>query len=349
MSAAQVPGTPAPVVVPAADQPPAPAKEKTFAERWKEHGGEELDEPEAASETATTETAKPPAEKPTGPVTAGDKAMFEALAKKLGIKLDGGNIVKPSERISWENAKLRQEQGLAAREAKLKEAEAGIESSPRVKKAESVLAAFEAGDPDGFAAALGVKDFNEFQQSFLKRLADPNYGELRKLQQRVEQQEAEKTKAEQAAAERQQTEQKAAAYRSYMTTLSETAKASYDPLVAAMHDDPLFLQAVYRVQEKKWNKDTLSTCTVEEAIKEGLRGELKALYERLGRGFGSQSQESALTATGGKASNGKRPAPRTGITPAHSTPGGGAPKKPSEMTQLEWREHARKALEAAED
>src|SRR5688572_3773456 len=109
MSAAQVPGTPAPapVAVPAADQPPGEKQPKSFADRWKEHGGEDLE----AGDDDEAAPAKPET-KPTGAVTAGDKAMFEALAKKLGIKVEN-NIVKPSERIAFENAKLRAEQGIA--------------------------------------------------------------------------------------------------------------------------------------------------------------------------------------------------------------------------------------------
>jgi hypothetical protein len=345
MSEAAAAISPAPVAVPAADQPPGDSQPRSFADRWKAHGGEDLDVEEPAEDAST----KPPTEaKPdasaTTKVTAGDRAMFEALAKKLGIKVENG-AVKPSERIAWESAKKRQEEGLAAREAKLREAEAGIESSPRVKKAEAVLAAFENGDPEGFASALGVKDFNEFQQSFLKRLADPNYAELRKLQQWKEQQETERAENEKRTAEQQRQQQVQQAERAYMTTLSETCKASSNPLVAAMHDDPLFLQAVYRIQKKHWNPEQQKTVTVEEAIQEGLEGELRKLKERLDRGFGSGTTNEGTPA----AKNGKRPAPRTGITPPNASLAGGAAKKPSEMSPLEWREYSRKRLEESGD
>jgi hypothetical protein len=350
MSAAQVPGTPAaaPIAVPAADQPPAESQPKSFADRWKAHGGEDLDagddEPEAAPEPAKPET------KPTGPVTAGDKAMFEALAKKLGIKVENG-VVKPSERIAWENAKLRAEQGIAkARheaEQMRAEAESSLKSNPRVQKAEAIMTAYEAGDPDGFAAALGAKDFNEFQQSFLRRLADPNYGELRKLQQWKEQQEAERVKLEAQQREQHQQQQVQQAERTYMSTLSQTCKASSNPLVAAMHDDPLFLQAVYRIQKKHWNPEQQKTVSVEEAIQEGLETELKSLHDRLSRGFGGGSPAAEPGAA--PVRNGKKPAPRTGITPVNAALGGGATKKPSDMTDLEWRTYTRKRMDEAGD
>ena len=349
MSAAQVPGTPAPVAVPAADQPPPETSQpKSFNERWKAHGGEDLDAP-GGDEPDATEATKPET-KPTGPVTAGDKAMFEALAKKLGVKIDGG-AVKPSERIAWENAKARAESGLAAREAKaqqmLSEAESALKSNPRLQKADAIINAYEAGDPDGFAAALGAKDFNEFQQSFLRRLADPNYGELRKLQQWKEQQEAERVKTEEQSREQQRHQQIQQAERTYMSTLSQTCKASSNPLVAAMHDDPLFLQAVYRIQKKHWNPEQQKTVSVEEAIQEGLESELRSLHGRLSRGFGGGVAAEATP--GAPPRNGKKPAPRTGITPANASLAGGASKKPSDMSPLEWREYTRRKLEESTD
>ncbi len=348
MSAAQVPGTPAPapVAIPAADQPPGDSQPKSFNERWKAHGGEDLDAP-GDDEPAAGEAPKPDA-KPMGPATAGDKAMFEALAKKLGIKVENG-AVKPSERIAWENAKLRAEQGIAKAKQEAEqmraEAESALKSNPRIQKADAIMAAYEAGDPDGFAAALGAKDFNEFQQSFLRRLADPNYGELRKLQQWKEQQEAERVKGEETQREQQRAQQIQQAERTYMATLQQTCQASSDPLVAAMHDDPLFLQAVYRIQKKHWNPEQQKTVTVEEAIQEGLKDELHKLKGRLDRGFGGGAPAAAAPAV----SNGKRPAPRTGITPVNASLAGGAAKKPSEMTPLEWREYSRRKLEESAD
>lgn len=350
MSAAQVPGTPAPapVAVPPADQPPAPERVKSFKERWDAHGGESLDDGPDAE--AATEAPKPEA-KPTGAVTAGDRAMFEALAKKLGVKVENG-AVKPSERIAWENAKQRAEQGIAkARqeaESMLAEAKNAVGSDPKVKRAAAIDAALEANDPDAFGAALGFKDFNDLQHQWLKRLADPNYGELRKLQQWKEQQEAERVKVEEQTREQQQMQQRQQAERAYMTTLAETCKASSNPLVAAMHDDPLFLQAVYRIQKKHWNPEQQKTVTVEEAIQEGLETELRTLHGRLSKGFGSEVGP-APTITGNVVRNGKKPAPRTGITPPNASLAGGAAKKPSEMTPLEWREYSRKKLEESGD
>jgi hypothetical protein len=349
MSAEQVPGTPAasPVVIPPADQPPAPDRVKSFKERWDAHGGESLDdEPEAGSAPAA---APAPEAKPMGPATAGDKAMFEALAKKLGVKIEGG-AVKPSERIAWETAKARAEAGITKAkqevEALRAEAQAAASNNPKLKRADALDAALEANDPDAFGAALGFKDFNDLQHQWLKRLADPNYGELRKLQQWKEQQETDRAKAEEQTREQQLQQQRQQAERTYMTTLSETCKSSSNPLIAAMHDDPPFLQSVYRIQKKHWDPEQQKTVTVEEAIQEGIEGHLRALHERLNRGFGGGAPPAV---PGAPPRNGKKPAPRTGITPANASLAGGAAKKPSEMTPLEWREYSRKKLEESAD
>lgn len=359
--AAQVQSVP----VPPADQPPAPVRELPFEDRYKakqaELGVTDDDGPE---EQFNLNDTPPPGEKPKEEPkrnvepTAGDKAMFEALAKKLGYNIDGKGVL-PSERIAWETAKKRQETGIAEREAKaqkmLADAESQLTSNPRVQKAEAIVTAYENGDPDGFAQALGVKDFNEFQQSFIKRLADPNYLELRKLQQWKEQQEAERKKSEEEGKQRQASEQRAQAYKAYMSNLSEVCKNSSSPLVAAMHDDPLFLQAVYRIQEENWDPVQQKTITVEEAIKKASRGanqdlesELRKLYERLGKGF-TPAEAAAAAASAAAPRSGKKPAPRTAVTPPHAVSGGSAPKKPSDYSTLEWREYTRRRLEEAGD
>lgn len=350
VAAAIAPAPAAPVVIPPAEQPPAPVREKSFAERWKEHGGEEaeaadVEAPEAEPEKPAAE-AKPRNADP----TAGDRAMFDALAKKLGYHVDG-KAVLPTDRIKWEQAKKRQEEGLAAREKAVKDAEAAAGSNERVKKAESILAAIESGDPDGFAAAVGRKNFNEFQEEFIKRLADPNYTELKRLKEWKEQQEQERVKAAEEAKQREESEVRERMRAGYMDSLSKTCAASSNPLVAALAEDPNFLQAVFRIQQENWDPVQQKTVTAEEAIRKAAKGakqpledELRGIYERLGKGFGA-----ATPAPEASPPKGKRPAPKTAVTPPNTTGGASAPKKPSDMTPLEWREYSRKRLEESED
>lgn len=352
VAAAIAPAPAAPVAIPPAEQPPAPVREKSFAERWKEHGGDEAEAADAAEAPSVPEPEKPAEAKPrNADPTAGDRAMFDALAKKLGYSIDG-KAVLPTDRIKWEQAKKRQEEGLAVREKAVKDAEAAAGSNERVKKAESILAAIESGDPDGFAAAVGRKNFNEFQEEFIKRLADPNYTELKRLKEWKEQQEQERVRATEEAKQREESEVRERLRAGYMDSLSKTCAASSNPLVAALAEDPNFLQAVFRIQQENWDPVQQKTVTAEEAIRKAAKGakqpledELRGIYERLGKGFGA----AAPAAETAPVKNGKKPAPKTAVTPPNTTGGASAPKKPSDMTPLEWREYSRKRLEESED
>ena len=338
-----------------------PASSGKFAERWDAMeaklgtGEENAAEAEAANTTQAEphKSAKPAADaKPkSGEATAGDRGMFEALAKKLGYTIDGKGVL-PSDRISWENAKKRQEEGLAAREAKVKEAEAGVSSSPRVQKAESILKAIEEGDPDGFASAVGKKNFNEFQEEFIKRLADPNYSKLKELEQWKESQSKAEEDRKKKTEELQKTQEYKQQRQAYLNDLVEKSKTSTDPVVAAMHDDPLFVDAIFRIQQQQYKASGERILPPEEALdkavqgaKQPFRAELKQLAEKLAKAFGL----TAPTAPAATEAKPKRVAPRTAVTPPNTTDAAGANKKVSEMTSKEWREYSRKRYaEAAE-
>lgn len=351
-----------PIVTPPADAPPD-GKPKSYGDRWAEMeaklGTTEANAEEAAAaggepDKPKTEAA-PAGDKPKpGEPTAGDKGMFEALAKKLGYSLDGKTVL-PSDRIAWETAKKRQEAGLAERESKLKEAEQAISSSDRVKKAESILKSIEEGDPDGFAAAIGKKDFNEFQQEFIKRLADPNYSELQNLKKWREDQE--KSAAEQKKQQEQEQRQREhnQQLQAYLGNLSEQSKGSTDATVAAMADDPLFVDAVYRIQQQEYKASGERIIPIEEALDKRIGGakmtfreELKTLAQRLLKAFPDLGAPAAATPPPTPISNGKRPAPRTAITPPNTVDTAGAPKRISEMSPDEYRRYKQSRYAEAE-
>jgi hypothetical protein len=136
-----------------------------------------------------------------------------------------------------------------------------------------------------------------------------------------------------------------------MSNLTATCQKSTNPLVAAMADDPVFLQAVFQIQKENWDQETQQTVTVEQAIKKAMRGakqdlesEMRGLYDRLHKGFSSVGETAPAAAA---KTNGKKPAPKTAVVPATSTGGGGGPpKRPSEMSSKEWA--AYKAAKFAE-
>ena len=323
---------------------PPIAAPKSFEDRWKAVGGEDLDAPEPVEAPPAEAKSKPAAAAPPD-----ERAQLEALAKKLGFAIDG-NGVTVAERADFRRAREKREKEWADREAKLLEREKSTpEDAEFARTGRAILDAIERGDPDAFAREVKAKDFNEFQQNMIRRLADPNYGELRKLQQWKDDQEKLRVQQEEQQRQNAENAKRAEAYKSYMATLSATCKASADPLVASMHDDPLFLQAVYNIQEQNWDKDLMRTCTAEEAIAKAARGaakplkdELQELYQRLHKAFGGATTEAKP--------NGKKPAPKTAVTPKATTAdGGGAPKPVSEMTPAEWAEYKKKKFAEADD
>lgn len=339
VSAPQVstPGLAPAVVTPPADQPPA--REKTFSDRFEAlHSALGGDDGDDTEETETEAPAKAP------PVPKPDKKPEPPPA---AAKPDD-EPVKPSERAEFREYKRQQQAALDKRMAELDKREKDFAGThgERLTKAESILKAIEAGDPEGFAQAVGTKDFNEFQESFIKRLADPNYKELRELQKWREdqQKQAEQQKKEQETQEANR--QRAELRGKWLGDLTEKGKTSKDRVAQAMADDPMFLNVVFEIQKAHWDDSAKSTVSLEEAIDRGLPGhkttlreELKALYDRLGKAFG---EPPALAVA-----NGRKPAPKTAVTPAKTTDAAGGAGK--FKTQAEWRAYANKALAEADD
>lgn len=347
----------APIVLPPADQPPAPAAPKSFADRWKAVESQVDDGPAIEA----TETPAPPQEAPkkNDKAPAADpkeakRAQLKALADELGLVVDDSGV-SVADRAEFRRAKSAREAAITAREAEVTKKLAELESThgEKHKKVQAVLDAYERGDPESFAQALGAKDFNELQQSWIKRLADPNYMELRRLQKRAEEEDARRENEKKETETRAQHQERERVYVTYMKSLSDSCKASENPLVQAMAEDPLFLRDVYRIQGENWDNETQSTVTVEQAIKKAakngggtLEESLRGVYERLGKGFGSVGATAPAAAA---KTNGKKPAPKTAVVPASAGAGGGAPKKPSEMTPTEWAAYKRAKFEEAED
>lgn len=350
------PGVAPTLVTPPAEQPPEPKRERPFHERFeakeRELGVDSDDDAETADEPeAPAATAKPAPGKKAPAATKPDRrAELESIAKELGYSLDG-NVVTVAERADWRATKKREHDALAAREQAVKALESSAGSNEQVKRATAILDAIEKGDPEGFAAAVGTKDFNEFQESFIKRLADPNYKELRELQKWRDEEKGRAEKTEQEAAQRAEQQKRGELRAGYMKNLSETASKSTDKLAATMADDPMFLNVLFQIQSENWDPTEQKTLTIEQALDRGVRGskttlreELKGLYERLGKAFGAAAQAAAVATL----KNGK-PAPKTAVTPTRTVDASGATKPWSERTQAEWAAYRNKRFAEAVD
>lgn len=349
------------VEVPPAEQPPEPSQPKRFADRFETklaelEGAPKLRKPPqpVQPEKGTAEPEKPAApapEKPAPDAREAELGQLKSLAVKLGFKFDDA-AVTVADRADWRQAKARQEAALKAERDKLEKerAEFSTTHAERLKKAEALTDALERNDPDAYAQAAGFKDWNDFNGSWLQRLSDPNYKEMARIRKELDERKAKEEKDAKEAEERKEGETKAQARRQYMQSLSEQCKASANPIAQAMAEDPVFLNDVFRIQSENWDEERQQTCTVEEAIERSTRGgkftikdTLRALKERLDKAFPNEAAAVAAET----AKPGKKPAPKTAVTPVNTTPGSGAPKTPGQMSKEEWRAYARKRLEEA--
>lgn len=273
-------------------------------------GGESANGKADGAGKATAKSAVKAAPAPGAPVgvgTAEERTQFEALARKLGMVVDG-NRVTVAERATFRQQRqqklteVQQIEAAARQRAQQIEAEAQAKVGPAMR----AQAAWDAGDYDGFAKALGKKDWNELNREAIGRFADPNYKRVRELETWKEQQEASARQAQQVQAAQQQEAQRQQAIAGYKAELSAGMKESTDRVVRAFHDDPQFLDAVYAVQNEHF--DGVATITPEEAAHARPRGggktlaeEMHALYLKLDSVFradaAASEHESAAQAT----------------------------------------------------
>ena len=351
MAAPQETGTPAPAAKPISTERPKPGGKGSIGDRMEAAGWkpEDVDEgshgeprPEAEPEKApakkpAAKTAKKPVEEGAPEPDAAAKAatkdaealgaigLLKKLAAEQGFSVEDGKVTT-KERAEFRIFKQEQRNQLAQQErAALEKIEAAQKAlEDRHKRVESLEGALKSRDHNAVAKALGFDDFEKFQQEIVAWNSDPHYAEIRELKEFKRRQEEE---AETAAKQRQAHEQEQArvqAESTYLSNLSEAMKASQDPLVSAMAEDPLFRGAVYRIQQENW--DGRETVTPEQAVRMAARGgrvtlveELKALHERLGKAFGPKTPAAAE----------KPPAPKPKIT---STPKPG-PSEPAKFAR----------------
>ncbi len=243
--------------------------------------------------------AVPAAKEPAAaPSTEAKKAQFEALAKELGFKLDG-QTVSVAERAQFREQRRKFNESTAAQQAQFDakfKAQLAELDAPR-----AAFAAWQAGDYDGFAKALGEGDWNGLNRKAIQRHADPNY----KLVQELRDKEAKREADEKAAKERAQREQKERAtaqqVQTYKVNLGKLASESSDPVARAFADDPMFLDAVYLVQAENFveGQDPIS---IEDAIRlsprrggSPLLEELRALYKRAAAAFAAEQESDRHT------------------------------------------------------
>lgn len=304
---------PAPAAEPAAGTPKG---KESFAQAFERHqaklGGAE---PEA--------TDAEPAEA---------DAPAEPKAKRTTVEVEKpepeGDKVSIAERAAFREAKRKHYEALQAKEAELLQRvqQREQEVNEKVSRAEAVFKAFEENDPNALAKALGQESWDKLQESYIARLADPNYRELQEVKRKLEEREKAEHETRTQAEQRAREEQRQRAIQAHVAGIAQHMQASKDPVLATLHEDSNFVQAIFAIQREHYDGE--STVTPEQALdlvpKGGtmtLRAQLSAIRDRLNKAFGGAPAPTAQAAPA------KPKAPKT-ATAAPSAPAPSAPPVP---------------------
>jgi hypothetical protein len=292
-------------------------------------------EPAEEAEEDEAETEKDP--KPAA-TTELSKDDFLALAKKHGFELDRAGRVTTAERHKFREEKRQEtavierraqevEQRTKGYQAQLQEYMAEIDA--KQTRSSAFDKAVEAGDFDGAAAAMGRKDWQSLQQEMLDRVSDPTYKQMVELQNWKEQQEKQEQERQQQWKRQQEEQREQQAQQeqrqvetTYKGQLSQMMAASKDPIVAAMHDDPVFIESIFQYQRKHFDPETATAPSPEALIRRdegGVRTAIEKLYTRLGKALGAPSTPPAREAA--------EESPEATKTAALSAPAPKAPPK----------------------
>jgi len=306
-------------------------------------GEVEKSEPEQGEEGKTKPDAKKPRKKTVEPdkPPPNELEAFRQQATRFGFVVEDGRVTT-KERAEFRAAhrsqaeqRAREEQALMQRiEAAKQEASGSLE---RVQKFESAV---EAGDFEGIATSLGFKAtpaegdkpgrsaWDALIQDQIDRNADPNYKRLRKLEQEHQERAERDARAAQAEQERQAQAQQARARAEYHQNLTAQMKGSQDSFVAAFHDVPALVQAVFAIQMQEFQAGN-PIPTPEQAVRMRLNGIqqtprewIEDWYKRSTPVFGSPAAPTPAPAPNPQA----KPAPKTVTVP-----------KPAPARRAKWQ------------
>lgn len=366
----------------------APADDESTDESAKAKPAKEK-KPKAKAKAAPAKpAAKEPAEKAAKPANDdGNKqaepadentklTQLKALAKDLGLEVDTSHVTH-SDYKKMRLWKDRQVDQLKQREARMQEQERQLmqqireakdeaekhitSNSERLTKAEKILAAYDAGDADGLAQALGKKDWNEVQDDIIAKNSDPNYKKMRELERwKQEQEEREKraeeeaTRAEVEAQERAKQESRQRAREKYRSDLAAGMKESKDRVVREMADDPIFVNTIFMIQEDNYDPSTRRTVTPEQALRMTVNGGNSAVIEalkeqraRLNRALEELDAPPAEPVKPNTNKLGAKPRPKSApVSPAEKET---SPPAKVKLKSPQWKQYARERLADAID
>lgn len=354
------PAPAAPAAAPsAADPAPAPdtTPEPAAAPEVAPVAGEV---PKATEDAALAE--KPETEATTEPESpavsvAEERATLEALAKKLGFGFSGDAVVT-RERVHFrEKVRKAQERSVAEDQAR-REAFAQEVSKwePKVKRAEEFHAAWERGDVDGIAKAVGKEKWDDVLMHISNVHTNPSERRLMELEQREKERELQAQEHARILTEQRRAQEEAMAQQQLKARIAGEMKQSGDRFLSTMADDPGFVEAVFNVQRAQYHK-TGNVPRPDQAVDlpgpsgVSLRNQMRAFQRLLSAGFSELEAQAAVEAVAAteptvQASEKKpKPAPgKTGVVPRASA---AEPSPPKPMSEAEFTRYAERRLREA--
>jgi hypothetical protein len=335
----------------------SPQASETFTQTMARLGGVDgpPEDTTAAPETEATEEpeaeaapAEPKTEEKPKPAGNEKLSQLKALAEELGLEVDSGKVAH-AERVEFRKYKEKQLKRIAAEEAdlvsRIKEVKNSFEGD--LTKAQSILEKYEAGDYEGLAQALGAKDWNALQEDIIAKNSDPNFKKLRELEQWKAEQETQSKRQQEERAQHEESQRAQAAQARYVEDLGKRMRSSKDPIVAAMCDDPMFVDTIFQIQKE--NYDGTGTVSPEQALRMSVRGgrsavveHLRELHGRLSKAFGMPAAPEPAPSTD---KPGSKPRPKSSVVSpvekeAASPPGKWKDKK-------SWDDYERRRLAEA--
>jgi hypothetical protein len=210
-----------------------------------------------ANDNAGKEAPKPPTEEEfLGWVERfGPEKAMQIVAKKLNYQIDG-QVVSVAERAALREEKRKQRAALDQRQREIEEALGSKvkESESEIEFGRALKAANATGDYDGIARALGRKDWNELQDDFIAKLADPNHKRLTELEQKLREKEQAEEQARKEGETRAQHQARMQAIQNYKVGMSREMKASSSRIFRELAENPDVVNMVYAIRDEHYRE-----------------------------------------------------------------------------------------------
>jgi hypothetical protein len=275
------------------------------------------DEPADAKAKAgadeTEEAADDPNADPTEAAADRDRVRLEALAKRLGYKLEGERV-SVEERAEFRAAKRKSLEAIRAKTEAVEAREKELDQLRQTDgaKFQKLLAAVDAADHQAVAELAGFKSWEELNLDFLRKKSSPQSREIEALKKDKREREEREAKLIADAKARETTAKVERERKEYVERLTADIESAEDESIRSLGKVEGFSDLVLHHERIEYDPALDQTITREEAIKRAT-ADARKQYASLHAIFGGGTPVAPL-AKGEKAP--KRPNARSAGSPA---------------------------------